>query len=340
MLRSPKNVVHNISINVTDTDSPAGVRRRIHLRSLSDVTPAGRAVSPRTRARAFSERPHHSSPPASPSAGHLSPHREISTLTSILAKCETSASVRNVRKVHSERSSPNLSLVSVECARSDTETAKHSPRPRNANRFRSDTVTILGDPWRKMSEFDLKTDCRRSRTPTHPPLDRADSDDPWVKSCTLQLPSARSTPRDNDDGVVKKPSGSNSDIKQEIVSFKRGKLERNSPVVCDSCGNESCECWRPRSPCCPGRGGVRAPRTPRLNELRQQRAFSSPGAGAAAPAPSSNREAACTCDAPSPRLSPAPRAVYKSASQRLLCVERPCEPLATTTADPLLETTC
>ncbi|CAH0405228.1 unnamed protein product [Chilo suppressalis] len=50
---SPRPI--NISINVTDADSPAGVRRRIHLRSLSDVTPASRTLAP--RARSHSERP-------------------------------------------------------------------------------------------------------------------------------------------------------------------------------------------------------------------------------------------------------------------------------------------
>ncbi|CAH2050730.1 unnamed protein product, partial [Iphiclides podalirius] len=60
--RSPR-VAHNISISVTDADSPAGVRRRVHLRSLSDVTPSSRSLAP--RARSHSERPR-ASPAATP----------------------------------------------------------------------------------------------------------------------------------------------------------------------------------------------------------------------------------------------------------------------------------
>ncbi|CAG9796412.1 unnamed protein product [Diatraea saccharalis] len=58
----------NISINVTAADSPVCVRRRIHLRSLSDVTPASRTLAP--RARSHSERPRTT---PQPSPAHVPP---------------------------------------------------------------------------------------------------------------------------------------------------------------------------------------------------------------------------------------------------------------------------
>ncbi|KAG7310468.1 hypothetical protein JYU34_003251 [Plutella xylostella] len=117
-------------------------------------------------------------------------------------------------------------------------------------------------------------------------------DDPWVKSSTLG-------------------------------GARRGKLERRSPVVCDACGHESCECWRPR--------------TPRLDELR--------GAAAAG----AGGEAVCTCPPRSPRPSPARLAAAdraRSLSQQLVSRAPPASPApapaapATPATDPLLETTC
>ncbi|CAG9136777.1 unnamed protein product [Plutella xylostella] len=195
--RSPRTTSHNISINITEVESPAGVRRRAHLRSLSDVTPA---------------------PPRSPRA-----------------------------RSHSERPAPPA-----------------SPPPRAARpRLRSDTLTILGDPWRKMSDSEVRA-----------PRPARSVDDPWVKSSTLG-------------------------------GARRGKLERRSPVVCDACGHESCECWRPR--------------TPRLDELR----------GAAAAAVGAGGEAVCTCPPRSPRPSPARLAAAdraRSLSQQLVSRAPPPRP--------------
>lgn len=311
--KSPKTVKHNISINITDTDSPVCVRRRIHLRSLSDVTPTSRPHTPRARSQSAR------SPPSSPSRPALPPPPS-----------------------RSERSSPT--------------------RPDPA-------ATILGNPWRKMSDVDLKASDRR-RNSNRVSLDGTPADDPWVKN---SRPRTETKPR-REAVVVDSTS-----IK--TVSIKRGKLERRSPVPCDGCGVDGCECRKPRSP---GR-----PRTPRLNELRQRRASSSPNASASVevpasislpasspplppPAPgaapaSAPATAACTCEtlapsrlspcpSPSPSPSPSPRTVsyralsdddecgqrvlYKSTSQRTVCaVERRGDGVSAA-ADPLLETTC
>ncbi|KPI95049.1 Abhydrolase domain-containing protein FAM108C1 [Papilio xuthus] len=135
--RSPR-LAHNISISVTDTDSPAGVRRRIHLRSLSDVTPASREPAP--RARSHSERPR-----ASPLSSRApSPCPAPSPARSLALSPTPSPAPSPLRPVaRSERSSPDATL---------------RVRP------------VLGDPWRKMSEVDLKSAERRVRG------------DPWVRS--------------------------------------------------------------------------------------------------------------------------------------------------------------
>ncbi|XP_030025177.1 uncharacterized protein LOC115443763 [Manduca sexta] len=131
---------------------------------------------------------------------------------------------------------------------------------------------------------------------------------------------------------------------------RRPRLERRSPVSCDTCGSESCECWRASSATAPGAstaasgatatGAVVRVRTP----LR--RAGASLGASCAAQ---------CTCEPRSARVSPArlaargavralsdeeerPRRLYKSSSQRLVCSAT--EPDRARPADPLLETTC
>ncbi|CAK1602296.1 unnamed protein product [Parnassius mnemosyne] len=173
-------VVHNISISVTDTDSPAGVRRRVHLRSLSDVTPAARA--PVQRARSHSERPRASPAPSPARSLALSP-----------APSPLRAAV-----TRSERSSPDASL--------------RESRP----------VGSGGDPWRKMSEVDLKS-AGRARA------------DPWVKSASLR-PGEAARRR------------------------ARGRLERAAPV-CEACGRSACDCWRARCTCSP-RAARLAPRPP------------------------------------------------------------------------------
>ncbi|CAH0727511.1 unnamed protein product, partial [Brenthis ino] len=116
------------AISVTDADSPAGARRRVHLRSLSDVTPAAR--SPATRARSHSERPR-VSPTPSPSP---SPRRP------------PAPHALRPRAVRSERSSPDASLHALADA----------------------------DPWRKMSEAELRPSPGRARSSLEAP-------DPWVR---------------------------------------------------------------------------------------------------------------------------------------------------------------
>lgn len=183
-------MTHNISINITEVDSPAVVRRRVHLRSLSDVTPAARAhvVRARSHSDRTSPRPAPRSPPRSP----RSPPR---------------------RAVRSERSSPNLSAA-----------APRSPRPRAA-------LSVLGDPWRKMSDADPKSD-KRDRLSFD---GTSRSDDPWIKNS-----SSHRT------GEPSQRSGKNfvkTDVKRDSASFKRGKLERKSAVACEASGRESSESW-------------------------------------------------------------------------------------------------
>lgn len=175
-----------------------------------------------------------------------------------------------------------------------------------------------------MSEVDLKSAGGRSRPVTRAALD------PWIKNSSLR--PAGESHRDRTvsrDDIVK--ASTESDVRRDSSTVKRGKLERKAAVVCESCGNESCECWRPRSPGCP--------RTPRL-----QRAVTSA------------LGAQCTCDPRSPRPSPArlaprppvralsddedrPRRLYKSASQKMICSTVDSDNVKKA-ADPLLETTC
>lgn len=294
---------------MTDADSPHGVRRRIHLRSLSDVTPASRATTP--RARSHSERPC-ASPSPSPSPSHtLAPRPE--------------------RAVVSARTSPAASRERLNLAA--PATGPSTPRLRH----RTHTVSVLGDPWRKMNDLDLGSAATRPRpTAGQASLDATRTFDPWVKKPALR-PAAdfghdRIAPKDDtirpESDVESKGDG----------TFRRGKLERKPAVVCETCGNESCECWRPRSPGCP--------RTPRA-----QRSLGAPAAVG-----TTGANTRCTCEPRSPRPSPSrlaprqpvralsddeghPRRLYKSASQKMICmtIETEC---VTKTADPLLETTC
>lgn len=301
---------------MTDADSPPGVRRRIHLRSLSDVTPASCATTP--RARSHSERPR-VLPSPSPSPSHtLAPRPE--------------------RAVVSARTSPAVSRERLDFAAPlAPATGPSTPRLRH----RTQTVTVLGDPWRKMNDPDLGGATTRSRPAAgQASLDATRGFDPWVKKPALR-PAAdfgheRIAP--NDDTIR---AGSDAETKRD-GTFRRGKLERKAAVVCESCGNESCECWRPRSPS--------APRTPRVMR----------SLGTLATASSTSAATRCTCNplnpSTSPRPSPSrllprvpvralsddeshPRRLYKSASQKMICttIETEC---VTKTGDPLLETTC
>ncbi|KAJ0182357.1 hypothetical protein K1T71_001726 [Dendrolimus kikuchii] len=318
--RDRGTLAHNISISVTDTDSPVGVRRRIHLRSLSDVTPTSRAQTP--RARSHSERPRESPAPSPTPSPSPSPSRPPPLAVALFP-----------RAVRSERSSPDASMVGLDGA-GDT-------KARLRSRFGGDNGTALGDPWRKMSEADLNVAGGRSRISARAALD------PWIKIPSVRSEAGRERSSRDESAAAASATVPEPEPRREGGS-KRGKLERRSPVVCESCGNESCECWRVRSPGCP--------RTPRL-----QRAAASLGAQ-------------CTCEARSPRPSPQrlspraparalsaegarprPRHLYKSVSQRALCPagggggggEAPAPappapgaaPLAPA-ADPLLETTC
>lgn len=294
------SIAYNISINVTDTDSPSYVRRRIHLRSLSDVTPASRAHTP--RARSHSERPRATATPSPSRPAPRSPVPQPHT-----------GAPGMPRFVRSERSSPDTSLLTLEEPLAHSEaglTRRFGARDRSS----SDAVSVLGNPWRKMSEVDIKSAAARGRVGGRSGLD------PWVK-----IPSPRAD--SSCDRAMSKDEASrgtsDTEQKRESSTFKRGKLERKSPVVCESCGNESCECWR-------------------TNWSRGARAIRSLGAQ-------------CTCDARSPRPSPArlrpraapralsddedrPRRLYKSASQKLITTSMDGDRGKKT--DPLLETTC
>lgn len=188
--KSPR-VLHNISINITVAESPICVRRRIHLRSLSDVTPAA-GRSPAPRARSHSDR-------ASPVSRAVSPlvARSMTPTVSSVTRALTPVPSPRVR---SERSSP-----------------ARSPRARNANRFRSvDASTVHADPWRKMSDVDLKSVGKRRS-------DRSRVEDPWIKNSV----------------------GRSSDSRSLSLESRRGKLERRAAV--------ECVCRRPGSPRCMSR---------------------------------------------------------------------------------------
>uniref|UniRef100_A0A2A4K4M8 Uncharacterized protein n=1 Tax=Heliothis virescens TaxID=7102 RepID=A0A2A4K4M8_HELVI len=166
-----------------------------------------------------------------------------------------------------------------------------------------------------MSEIDLNAGDSRGRNAGRGALD------PWVRNPTLRPNKSVDQPASRED-VAR--AASDSEQKREVPTVKRGKLERRSPVVCETCGNESCECWR-------------------TSWARQARAARSLGTQ-------------CTCDSRSPRPSPArlrprappralsddedrPRRLYKSASQKMICTSVDGDRVKKL-ADPLLETTC
>ncbi|CAH4031339.1 unnamed protein product [Pieris brassicae] len=196
---SPRSIAHNISINVTDIDSPAGVRRRIHLRSLSDVTPAGR--SPGARPRSHSERPHISPGPSPAVSIAPSPSPRIAPPSPHLV------TALYPRVVRSERSSPDASLHAL----------VDDPRPK------PNVLTVVNDPWRKMSEVDLKSAGRRRRPTARASLESRSTVDPWVRN-----PASRTGSRDE-------------------LRARRGKLERSAAVACESCGSGACEWWAARA---------------------------------------------------------------------------------------------
>lgn len=267
------------------------------MRSYSDVTPACRVLTP--RARSHSERPRVLSPSrAAPPSPPASPAPADPT--------SPTPYVLRPRIVRSERSSPDASSLALNDGA--------EPRLRSRDRSGSDAVSVLGNPWRKMSEVDLNAAGSRGRATGRGALD------PWVRKPQRSdkksdLPSSR-----EDVGRA----ASDSEQKRE-VPFKRGKLERRSPVVCETCGNESCECWR-------------------TGWARQARAARSLGTQ-------------CTCEVlRSPRPSPGrlrprappralsddedcPRRLYKSASQKIICTSIDGDRVKKL-ADPLLETTC
>ncbi|CAG4954383.1 unnamed protein product [Colias eurytheme] len=279
--RSPRTIAHNISINVTDADSPVGVRRRIHLRSLSDVTPAGR--SPGARARSHSDRPR--AEPAPSAAVSLAPSPAPSPSPRV-----PPASPRNLvtalypRVVRSERSSPDASL----------HTLVDDARPR------TDALTVSNDPWRKMSEVDLKSAGRRMGAATRASLDSPHAVDPWVRN-----PASRAGSRDE-----LSAAGAGAADAGGRLRGRRGKLERAAAVVCEACGGAGCECRRAQCTCPPRR-------SPRPSPARL-----APRAPLRAHSDDEER----------------PRRLYKSASQKIICSSVEREPTAT--ADPLLETTC
>ncbi|KAJ8736147.1 hypothetical protein PYW08_006803 [Mythimna loreyi] len=276
---------------------------RTETRCRADVTPACRVLTP--RARSHSERPRVLSPS----------HAVVPSVTDTPTTSDTPSSptptphVLTPRIVRSERSSPDASsLVLNDGAES---------RLRSRDRSGSDAVSVLGNPWRKMSDVDLNAAGSRGRTAGRGALD------PWVRNATQRSDKKTETPASRED-VGR--AASDSEHKREVPSFKRGKLERRSPVVCETCGNESCECWR-------------------TGWARQARAARSLGAQ-------------CTCEvaARSPRPSPArlrprappralsddedrPRRLYKSASQKVICTSIDGD-RAKKLVDPLLETTC
>ncbi|CAK1540216.1 unnamed protein product [Leptosia nina] len=279
---SPRAVTHNISINVTDTDSPTGVRRRIHLRSLSDVTPSGR--SPGARPRSQSERPR-VSPTPSPAIS-VAPSPAPSPSPRIPPSSPHLVTALYPRVVRSERSSPDASLHALV----------------DDNRPKAEGLTVLNDPWRKMSEVDLKTAARRIRPSGRASLDSPSTIDPWVRN-----PTSRAGSRDE----LRSSDGASR------ARVRRGKLERTAAVMCEACGSGGCEWWRAQCTCAP---------RPRASPVRP-----APSPARLSPRPPPSRAHSDDDDRP--------RRLFKSASQKIICssLERDC---TTTTADPLLETTC
>ncbi|CAG9581664.1 unnamed protein product [Danaus chrysippus] len=220
----PTSAAHNISISVTDADSPCVTRRRNHLRSLSDVTPAAR--SPVARARSHSERPRASPGPSpTPSAA---PSTVPSPRRLPVPPVRTPHSPHSPRPTHT---SPTLRPRAVRSERSSPDASLHmlSDEPRSRPEL---------DPWRKMSDVDLGRAGRTGRQGR------------TVARRSLDAPNAPATSRPLDPWVRKARRAASRDEVCETRA-RRGRLERSAVVQCESCGGGggACECWRGRETC-------------------------------------------------------------------------------------------
>lgn len=269
----------NVSISITDASSPDGSIKKewraVHSRSNSDVTPKCACPSSPAPPRALpSRRPHprshslgarpgqkqHTVKPPSLSiptqrssvtnlAVEFSPHVEISTLSSILAKCEKNLSPKcSPRKISSERTSPNVSVISIPDA--NPLLLKVGPMLSD-NKSTSQLVYVPSDPWTKMTECDYKTGGKLGRI-NHLSLDYSTAENgPWVLHDAL---------KENSQSRQRLYRKSKSLSKQK-TSFDGKKLESpttlqisnsNNPqlkfdrfsslMTCDICWSTECKC--------------------------------------------------------------------------------------------------
>lgn len=261
----------NVSINIIGTESPEPavmkIRRPIHSRSNSDVTPCcvcppsplppappPPTARPHPRSRSLGARPSHkqavkhqqalSLQKTSPShlAVDFSPHLEISTLSSILAKCEkTTSPVCSPRKIRSEQTSPSVSVISIPEANPHPRTI-----PGHIDKSSSQLVYVPSDPWTKQSDSDVKTMKKLARTNLSLECSPADNG-PWILNSSSKgySQSQRQLYRKAKSFSKQKSTGDNRKVENisNLAVRRNSKLERLSPVSCNTCwSTDMCKC--------------------------------------------------------------------------------------------------
>lgn len=267
---------HNVSISITKAYSPDGSMKKewraIHSRSNSDVTPKcvcpsspapPRALPPRRphpRSHSLGARPGQKQTIKPPSlsipvqrssitnlAVEFSPHAEISTLSSILAKCEKSLSPKcSPRKICSERTSPNVSVISIP----DANPLLLKVGPMLADKSSSQLVYVPSDPWTKMTESDFKTGGKLARA-NHLSFDYPTDTGPWVlhdfskensQSRQRLYRKSKSLSKQKNSFDGKKLETSTTLQISNCNSLLQAKLDRFSSISCDICWSSECKC--------------------------------------------------------------------------------------------------
>lgn len=182
----------------------------------------------------------------------FSPHLEISTLSSILAKCEkTTSPVCSPRKIRSEQTSPSVSVISIPEANPHPRTM-----PSQIDKSSSQLVYVPWDPWTKQSDSDVKTIKKLARTNLSLECSPADNG-PWILNSSSKgySQSQRQLYRKAKSFSKQKSTGDNRKVENisalqvsNLAVRRNSKLERLSPVSCNTCwSTDTCKCSSPKA---------------------------------------------------------------------------------------------
>lgn len=177
----------------------------------------------------------------------FSPHLEISTLSSILAKCEkTTSPVCSPRKIRSEQTSPSVSVISIPEANPPPRTM-----PGHIDKSNIQLVYVPSDPWTKQSDSDVKTIKKLARTNLSLECSPADNG-PWILNSSSKgySQSQRQLYRKAKSFSKQKSTGDNRKVENisslqvsNLAVRRNSKLERLSPVSCNTCwSTDTCKC--------------------------------------------------------------------------------------------------